>query len=66
MNNYLMQTRHLPPNLQETVNTFINSILDLASRANSNMDSSFIGGTSYSSQSGYTNSFASAAANLSR
>ena len=44
MNNYLSQTRHLPPNLQETVNTIINGILELASRVNSNMDSNSIGG----------------------
>ena len=44
MNNYLLKTKNLPPDLQETVNLLINSILDLASRVNSNMDSNSIGG----------------------
>ena len=44
MNNYLSQTGHLPPDLQETVNTIINGILELASRVNSNSDSNSLGG----------------------
>ena len=40
-------TRHLPPELQELVDTIINGVVTLASRVNSNSDSNSLGGTSY-------------------
>jgi hypothetical protein len=40
-------TRHLPPELQELVDTIISGVIALASRANSNSDSNSLGGTSY-------------------
>ena len=43
--NTTSQTKHLPSDLQELVNTIINGILALASRVNSNSDSNSLGGT---------------------
>jgi hypothetical protein len=37
-------TRHLPPELQELVDTIISGVVALASRANSNSDSNSLGG----------------------
>ena len=42
--------RHLPPELQELVNTIITGVVALASRTNSNSDSNSLGGTSLLSQ----------------
>ncbi len=41
-----IDTRHLPPELRELVDTIINGVVALASRANSNSDSNSLGGTS--------------------
>ena len=41
-----IDTRHLPPELQELVDTIITGVMALASRANSNSDSNSLGGTS--------------------
>ena len=43
-----IDTRHLPPALQELVDTIINGVVALASRVNSNSDSNSLGGTNYS------------------
>jgi len=40
-------TRHLPPDLQELVDTIINGVITLAFRLNSNSDSNSLGGTYY-------------------
>ncbi len=42
-----IDTRHLPPELQELVDTIITGVMALASRANSNSDSNSLGGTYY-------------------
>jgi len=42
-----IDTRHLPPDLQELVETIINGVVALASRVNSNSDSNSLGRTSY-------------------
>ena len=39
-----IDTRHLPPELQELVDTIISGVVALASRANSNSDSNSLGG----------------------
>ena len=44
-----VDTRHLPPELQELVNTIITGVIALASRTNSNSDSNSPGGTNYCS-----------------
>ena len=46
MNNLGLNTR-LSPDLQELVDTIINSVMALASRVNSNSDSNSLGGTNY-------------------
>ena len=46
MNNLGLNTR-LSPDLQELVDTIINSVMALASRVNSNSDSNSLGGTSF-------------------
>ena len=40
-----LQTRHLPPDIQEFVGTIIDVVLALATRVNSNSDSNLPGGT---------------------
>ncbi len=44
-----VDTRHLPPELQELVNTIITGVIALAARANSNRCSNSPGGTNYCS-----------------
>ena len=44
MENIRLETRHLPPDVQELLDTIIDSILALASRMNSNSDSNSLGG----------------------
>ena len=44
MKNTMFQTRHLPPDIQELVDTIISTALALASRMNSNRDSNSLGG----------------------
>jgi len=41
------QTSHLPPDVQEMVDTIMAGVLALASRVNSNSDSNSLGGTIY-------------------
>ena len=45
-NNTTFETRHLPPDLRELVDTIISGVITLASRLNSNSDSNSLGGTS--------------------
>jgi len=42
-----VDTRHLPPDLQELVDTIITGVMALASRLNSNSDSNSLGGIYY-------------------
>ena len=42
-----IQTRYLPPDLKELVDTIINGVITLASRVDSNSDSNSLGGTNY-------------------
>ncbi len=45
--NTTLETRHLPPEVQELVDTIINGVNALASKLNSNSDSNSLGGTNY-------------------
>jgi hypothetical protein len=42
-----VDTRHLPPDLQELVDTIITGVVALASRVDSNRDSNSLGGIYY-------------------
>jgi len=45
--NHYVETRHLPPELQELVDTIISGVIALASRTNSNTGSNPVCATNY-------------------
>ena len=47
MNNLQIGTMHLPPDVQELIDTIITGVVALASRMNSNSDSNSLGGTNF-------------------
>ena len=53
MNNLRLDTRHLPPDLQELVNTIITGVVALASKMNSYSDSNSLGGVLIYLQEGW-------------